>query len=807
MDMGKSFGLNHLIPLAIIVVGAIFHSCKDDVFDEKKVEQTYQNKFPVKDIDPNMDWKMTRTVAVDISVYEDYGIDYTVEIYDRNPYNADTIPHLLAQGTANQDISFRTTIDCPTALSTLYVARADQAGRRTMKPVYISNDKLITSFGSKSTTRSFTRSAITRSEVSLKSMTRPYTDKEIEEMLSKAKEYTGQDMDANLPDQTLFKINGKYKGSINHGGSPTPEAGTIKLIIAPHATWEITSPQTINQGLEIIVAPRGKIELKSGGRWNPSLKFTNTSSLVVLGTAYQEHEDDDVEDTRGEISGKGWIEFSNGGTNYNSGKIDLDDDDNSGINNNGGTFFNYGEIDVDILIGSSTGSLFVNHGDMEADKIGADQSAGPLIENSCKIDVDDDLSSNGIKMGPGARIKCENLYAFGYIELSANSMIKVEETTRFYYCNITGPTEPKSYALLKLKKISEAQWRGDWGKECKDGYLINNIYCEYEEAEWNLANGYLNGIAGGSGSKGNGNAVMCKEGEAPKYIPAGRCTGEGNTPSEGGEDIPANPITYTYAFEDNFPLVGDYDFNDVVLDVTVEYKREKTTNNIKATQINVTLVAAGASKKLGAGLRIVGVDKSKISNVTYGGSGVKRFPATLPNSLFGTDIESENEFLTIPLFGNAHAVFENIPNGTIVNTKYTADNKPSATAKTYTYEIILEHTNQNSTEPLITKDNLDFFIGYRHQSMEKRVEVHLYEFWDSYGATAAGTVLERNLRLAHNNTWAICVPNFRYPKELINISNQEDENNCAYPYFLDWARNRNEHQDWYEYPNENNVYR
>lgn len=801
MDMGKSFGLNHLIPLAIIVVGAVFHSCKDDVFDPEKVKQTYQDKFPVKDIDPNMDWKMTRQIAVEISVYEDYGVDYTVEIYDANPFNPDTIPHLLAQGTANQDMAFCTTIDCPSIHSTLYVTRVDPQGRRLMKPVYISNDQLITSFGNKpATSRGLTRAVTTRSDVSLQTMVRPYTEKEIEDMLSKAEEYKGQDMDANLSKNTLFKITKEYEGGINHGGSPTPEAGTIKLIIAPEATWKVKSPQTINQGLEIIVAPRGKIELKSGGRWNPSLKFTNTSSLVVLGTAYQEHEDDDVEDTRGEISGKGWIEFSNGGTNYNSGKIDLDDDDNSGINNNGGTFFNYGEIDVDMLIGSSTGSLFVNHGDMEADKIGEENKTGPLIENSCKIDVDDDLTSNGIKMGPGARIKCEKLYAFGYIDLSANSMIKVEETSEFQNCNITGPTADKSYALLKLHRILKAQFEGEWKIECKNGYLINNVYCEYKEDKPDFANTYLNGKAGGKGSKGNGNAVMCKEGEAPKYIPAGRCTGEGNTPNEGGEDIPAKAINYTYAFEDNFPFVGDYDFNDIVLDVTMEYLREQKTNYIKATQINITLVAVGASKPLGAGLRIVDVNKSAISNIKYGGTGVKRFPATLPNSVMNTDIEHENEYLTIPLFGNAHAVFENIANGTIVNTGKTV------APKTYTYEIILEQSDQNSTQPLIGKDNLDFFICYKYKNMDKRMEVHLYEFWD-YGATAAGTVQKTNLDLAGNNTWAICVPDFRYPKELINISNQKDDSDCAYPLFLNWARDRNQSPDWYEHPNENNVYR
>ena len=134
-------------------------------------------------------------------------------------------------------------------------------------------------------------------------------------------------------------------------------------------------------------------------------------------------------------------------------------------------------------------------------------------------------------------------------------------------------------------------------------------------------------------------------------------------------------------------------------------------------------------------------------------------------------------------------------------------NTGRATAPVYTCKVKIEQNNAYQQEdPIITKDNLDFFIAYKYKSMEKRVEVHLYEFW-KYGATNAGTVQETNLELAGNNTWAICVPNFRYPNESINISNQKDNNDCAYPKFLDWARNRNVSQDWYKYPNEGKVYR
>lgn len=55
--------------------------------------------------------------------------------------------------------------------------------------------------------------------------------------------------------------------------------------------------------------------------------------------------------------------------------------------------------------------------------------------------------------------------------------------------------------------------------------------------------------------------------------------------------------------------------------------------------------------------------------------------------------------------------------------------------------------------------------------MQQRMEVHLYEFWD-YGATKGGTVQKENLELAGNNTWAICVPNFCYPKKVSTLVQQ-----------------------------------
>ena len=98
---------------ALLVTLCVLSSCEKDVFSPEKVKATYEDKFPVKDIDPQMDWKMTKQVKVNISVYEDSETDYIIRIYDSNPLIANSTAKLLAEGTMSNNVSFITTMDCP----------------------------------------------------------------------------------------------------------------------------------------------------------------------------------------------------------------------------------------------------------------------------------------------------------------------------------------------------------------------------------------------------------------------------------------------------------------------------------------------------------------------------------------------------------------------------------------------------------------------------------------------------------------------------------------------------------------------
>ncbi len=800
--MGQSFKIRNILLFATLAASTTFFSCEDDLFNPEKVKATYQDKFPVKDIDPQMDWKMTQQIDVSIAVNEDYGKNYTIEIFDHNPYDRESAAHLLASGTARHDMVFQTRIDCPNVLEQVFVSRKDEAGRRILKVVPIDNKRIETSFRSKPQSPfAQLRTANTRADESnISNMERPYSDEQIAEMLATATIYTGQRMSDEYWQKniTVFKIEGTYTGEIIFDGGLA--AHTLKLIIPAGSVWEFSNLQHVNSGLEIIVAPGGKIKMSGSAH----LEMVGETTVTVLGN----HGMNQSTEENGIIEGTHGCRISNTNANttscFNGGIISGIDE----VFNNGRPFYNYGTLSCGKYTGSGN---FYNHGILEVDNFGGtDPYSSPSVGNTCTLKISGNLVTSGIATTPSSHLRVENLVVTGTVDLYANTILEITGTADFRGCRIIGPTAAEEYALLKINRIV-----GGWNGACT---IINNVYIECDTNDSYTMqmllpndpskNQYNNGNYIRN-NEGTGQVTYGKYGYSPILIPESECTGEGNTPAEQGYDKEVGTsTTYTYVFEDNYPLVGDYDFNDVVLDVTPEYLRN-ADNQIQEAKLHIKLAATGAGKTLGCGLRLAGVPKSSVAQITAGGD-AGNYQRTFSQTNFfdfnaSTLMEDNDPDVVIPIFGNAHGVYENIPAQTLVNTGASSGGS-STTNQLFTYVITIVPTNQTQTEPFLSKDNLDFFICYQYKGKKERMEVHLYEFW-GYGATAAGTIQKENLDVAGNNTWAICVPDFRYPKEYINICNESDESNSAYPKFLEWARNREASTDWYLYPNTANVYR
>lgn len=733
------------------------YGCTTDVFDAEKVKATYQDRFPVKDIDPEMDWKMTSSLPVDIAVYEDWGTDYTVRVYTANPLDPASDAKLLGEGTANHDLRFSTTIDYPTTLQTLYAARIDAKGRVSVKPVDVSGGRMETYFGwtgKKAANETDASTRFTGEEC-------PYTEAEIEQMLKEATEYNSK---SKPMENGIYKMTDSYNSQqvgIDVTKAPNRKEGDIILIITPGVEWRVNKKVVVPDGVRIVVMPGASIFLAGSVH---SLTFEGNSSLVVLG----DYSNGGNDEAQGKIEGNSHssIYFDNSGLNYNSGIIAPP----GGMENNSDTFYNYGSIAT------------------ESDLTGAGH-----ITNHCIIRCAT-LEDTSIDMQPGSYLECDSRFDPGKdatLTMRDNSFVNVTGTASLD-CDVEGPSGNGEQALFRLARDIESG----------TGLCTGHIHFETDASAPTLTHFIKNG---------DGQSDLNRVGHAGVYIEASPCNGNtGNQPVEQpDEELPDEAMPYTYVFEDNYPLVGDYDFNDVVLDVTTKYKREENTNNIRAIQLNITLAAAGAGKAVGAGLRIVDITPDDILQITSGGDRNSfhdsfNSPYNLFNFNAGTLMEEgTGSEVVIPIAGEVHDVLGE-ETGTLINTG--AGN--GATTKARTYKVIIELKDQSRQEPLFSKDNLDFFICYQYKHMQPRMEVHLFEFWN-YGATTYGTILQdTNLDLAGNNTWAVCVPYlFRYPLETVNISVTSDPSAGAYPLFIDWAKNRSTNQDWYNYPNSDKVYR
>ena len=735
--MGENTLYKRFLPLVILTVGILLQGCKDDVFNPEKVKAAYQDRFPVKNIDPAMDWKMTQQVRVNVSVSEDTGIDYTIRIYDKNPLISRSSAKLLTEGTANNTTVFTTVMDCA------FVCRTDAHSRNIVKYVSIQNGQLHAAFGSSPTT---TRAAWTRS-VSIETYSPEKSEAEITAMLSSAEEIRPNTDFQNGKAYKISKDN-IYRNKISKDGMGSDNPAIIII----EGSWEPNgNNMTVERGFEFYVIDGGEIVIPD----EHTFTLVQSSRFIVY--------------AGGTIKGND-IELTNasgGSYNYNAGTMEIDDFHVS----QGGAFYNCGTVRVDEM-NFDSGCKFINQGKAYIGKT----DSNITIDNGCYLYAEEFVGT--LNMGDTSSAEIEDFgdHSNNYntqITMGDNSMITVLDEAELSQAQFMGPNN--EYALVKINKIEDI---GNFSSQGNIHYEVKEIDDDITEDIWWEAK-FLDAIK-------NTEGTISKWGESPITIPAGDCTGEGNTPDESGSETPTDPVSYTYVFEDNFPLVGDYDFNDVVLDVKTYYHREKKTNHIKRIQLDVTLAAAGASKPLGVGLRITGINKSDIREVKTGGDD-SRFQESF-NSSYNkfrynnvTYMEDSDPSVVIPIAGEVHNVFGVEP-GEMVNTGI------GVTAKEYTYEVIIELTDQTRTEPLFSKDNLDFFICYQYKSMEQR--------------------MEENLDLAGNNTWAICVPyGFRYPKETINVSRTDIPEASAYPEFIYWAQDRTQYTEWYEHPVEENVYR
>ncbi len=253
----------------------------------------------------------------------------------------------------------------------------------------------------------------------------------------------------------------------------------------------------------------------------------------------------------------------------------------------------------------------------------------------------------------------------------------------------------------------------------------------------------------------------------------------------------------TLAYEDQWPLRGDYDFNDLVLDYNFT-QITNSKNQITGVEAKIVVKATGASYHNGFAISLdvpPGIIESVAGNsIEYDYLGI------LPN---GT-IPGDNTGVVV-IFDDAFNVLEYPGSGIGVNTT------PGHTYVTPdTLHVIVTFKNPVPISNIGTPPYNPFVMANRQAD----VEIHLPNNGPTNqadnqlfgtGQDSSDSKLDRYYLSNENLPWAINIPeNFDYPIEKINIRETHLK-------FFRWAQSQGtEYQDWYMdkpgYRNDANIY-
>ncbi len=621
--------LNGLAALVLVAVTAGCVSESDNSLTQDDYTRNAENALGVSIKRTN--WNMAKLATTNITVNKNYGETYTVTVYSNNPITSEK-GIVLAKGEVENGATFNEKITYPQGAQYLFVGITDSKGYTSYKQAKVENGVISAAFGSG------TRAAGQRRTITVATAGVPYTAAQINEQLEKSKEPNSENINDNydnttyainygeggpnnidwdnaelvaertyffsLPwdeqiayalahhptwltytaDETFvrnFKITGSWSGQIpvvaTEGLTDGVENGNQRTVVVT-GTWNLTEDQRVGSLGTIIIAEGGTLNLSN----NATLQCVNEGRLVVM--------------PGGKITGDGNVLFANGTGErygYNGGTIEI----SGTFNNNGGDMFNYGTLTANDLQGGAGNSAYYNHGIIKTHQ---SSSSNTRLYNNCQFYCETDARFRIVEMAQGSYLYVKGqLMPFGsedgtgsgdenHAGVTLDNGAYVKAGTLWNGATWTGPSE--GAAVVEIGQVTYLNWDEATG----DGYFNGNLYLDVAVQD--------NAVDGKAGQRtfesefvnvNGGDVEFVQSGGADIVIPADGDFKEGEsgcTPGYTGKIInkEEEPQIWSFAFEDSF--MGDYDMNDVVLQV------KENANN--SDQLDVTLMCTGASYNL-----------------------------------------------------------------------------------------------------------------------------------------------------------------------------------------------------------------
>lgn len=743
-----------------------------------------ENENPDLLIPSDFDFATTRSANVEVAIVDNFEGQYfsRIEIFDENPFTTDTVVNLLAAGVIKGQEAFNAKIVLPAHLKTLFIRQTDPQKRQVVKMLDIETEE-----GPYQVDFNNRPAAETKSVLSM--MKAPAAGETAAEY-TLPDSYTTLGAEAvTLNGQNYFIPAGVINSQVNFGW-----VANSALYVAGELLIPANANVYLPAGTKIVVLPGGKITA------NAALNLTQAGSLLAVhqGAEAEFNAVSKVENTSRWINDgtvslnadfsvvQSSLMVNNG--NISATKISLT---NSSVMKNFGSLLMTGDFTLDSntslvndgtletltsLVSRNTTAIVQNNGSIKALYIDYKNGGGQLL-NNCSIEAEDMAFEGGtVVAATGTRMTCQDFYANNStFTLNGNAILEVKNleadnskavkngATFNYNVTIAGNPAEADLPLVHVWKIDNK----------KKGWEVLQLDGSMELA-----------IASGESPTGNffksiSNGVSFVE-EPTLVIAATDCNGGGvNYVPEVDPEDPEFPVLvsegneYTFAMEDLWPHMGDYDMNDFVFRIKNIHKWINSDNKVVSMSFELLPVAAGSRRYMSAA-------------VQFDDLAAGAFSLTAGNE--NSRIEEGQDKATVILFEGVHQLF-GLDTPVAVNTFAHVDRKP-AEACTFRMDF---------AEPVhpdyLTVDRLNFYmIEGEDLDNTDRKEVHLANFAPSSKVKQA----TNNYKDENNMVWAIMLPvgDFKHPTEMTNIVN-------AYPNFEEWAFSGGDSQkDWYLVPAE-----
>lgn len=762
LNFGKKCRLFFLL---FITVFAVFSSC---------VRNNIEYEVPVGIaglvIPSEFNWSNVNSIELTVIPSDAYNGDYyyVIEVFDGNPV-VDSSAVLLAKGVAKKGKNYVAKFVAPVSSDRVYVRQINPLKLETVQSVSLTDNNLECDFNEGQPGSSQIAERYMKSTTAVSANETPGNAVILDKNLG---------LSLTLLRNTSYLIpNGAtYTGKITFSEGSSLYIDGALIVSSSNAFQMAGSSKLVVHADGVVNAGSSNMNFWAG-------EILNYGSITLGGL--------DINSSFTITNYSGYFSFLSKLITRNNTNVILNYASMSipGVELTNGIIDNKGSLTITEKM-KTNGATVTNSASMFTEDI---ESVNSVFNADCNIEVIGnfiDESGSTINIKEGSRFKSIGFDGSGTkVNFESASILDATHVTFNSNQSVLKSTG-NSYALARLEHVKP----GNGSYECvyykgkleientshTKGTKYNPFYLTENSVRW---------------SKTNASTTT---------VPSGSCNGGGNVVIPPGS-VPSDPVfpitvpsasSYTFVIEDQWPSIGDYDLNDLVLGLGLSYS-QNSSNMVTEMIIETELRAIGARKRIGAAIQLDELASASIQKVSYSDQSVvtgKIFP------VLSNGCESGQSKAVIPFFDDAHSAMDPTITSTTTRMINTYNNQPVVPPVSNSIKIAFA----TPVDPnLVSIMKMNFFIvSNGMENSTRRTEVHLSGFSpsDKNDWTKLGTGYDNSINGVYYTTpgnmiWGLLIPvRFNYSAELINITD-------AYPQFSGWCTSGGmNYTDWYNNP-------